>query len=229
MVTVRAKDLNPDCPDGISLTDMVKNADCSHITDLEKLYSDEGVYSVFTYGVPGICKGLVTAFSLVTCPPLFFDKVKSILVVGSGNGYELVYFHKQGYNVRGVELYVPDVPLVRNLTTRCDASDMPWNDKQFDCVFCAETMEHIPEDKADAVLKECKRVAKSAVFTIATILDPPFFTHINVKSCYYWIDKFKKLGYDIWHYSNQPYFHVQIGNKTQNFWFKDGMLLYAGC
>jgi hypothetical protein len=206
-----------------------KNSDCSHITDLDKLYSDDGVYSVFTYGVPGINKGLITAFSLVTCPPLFFEKVDSILVVGGGNGFELVYFYKQGYNVRGAEIYIPDIPLVRNLTTYCDAADMPFDDKQFDLVFCAEVMEHVPEAKADDILKECKRVANFAVFTIATHLDPPFFTHINVKDCHYWVEKFKALGFNIWAYANNPLYCVKVGDHVKSFLFREGMNIYAGC
>ena len=227
---VRAKDLDINCPDGLSLTELVlKNSDCSHITDLHKLYSDEGVYSVFTYGVPGICKGLTMAFSLVTCPPNFWSKIKSILVIGAGNGYELVYFYKQGYNVRGVELYIPDVPLVRNLTTMCDASNMPFPDNHFDCVFCAETMEHIPESQTDAVLSECKRVAQIGIFSISTILDPPFFTHVNDKDCYWWVKKFQEHGYNIWTYTNNPFWSVRVNNDIEHFWFKDGMCLYAGC
>ena len=165
----------------------------------------------------------------VSRDPLLLEHGDKILVVGSGNGYELVWFHKAGYPVKGLELYTPNVPLVKKLTTIGSATDMPWENKEFDLVFCTEMFEHVTEEETELILKEMKRVAKRFYITIATRGDAPYNTHINIQKPWWWMAKFDELGFKIESFQYSPRVFLQFGKDMGFGVYNDGVTIYGDC
>lgn len=198
--------------------------------EIKELYSDTGIYSDIRYANPGVSRGLVHAhYYTQTIYKRIEDKPRKILVIGGGPGYEAVYFIKQGLNVKMVELFMPDVPILKDKTVVTFAQDMPFEDKEFDLVFCCETMEHIPEEQTNAVLQEVRRVSDKVYFTIATRDDPPFHTHIMIADAMWWMNHFLEQGFTIINAQMNPMLcFVQHGEMTAG-QYSEGVVIYAGC
>jgi len=161
--------------------------------ELEKLYSSDSLYGSLTYGSPYISKGLKCAVHMSQ-----FGGIKgNVLCVGSGNGYEAVWFVKNGYDTTVVEMYHPDVKILKGKQIKAYAQDLPFGDNEFDLYFCCEMMEHVPIETTVPILKEAKRVSKEVFFSIADRDDPPYHSHINIHGLTFWYSLFKNLKFDI--------------------------------
>ena len=195
---------------------------------LEKLYSSDGIYGSLTYGSPLCCRGLKCAVFLTQFGTL---KGKKILCVGSGNGYEAVWFVKAGCDVTVLELYHPKLPILEGKQIRGYAQDLPFEDNEFNLYFCCEMMEHVPEELTIPILKEAKRVSGEVFFTIADRGDPPYNTHINIHDMPYWYFMFKQLGFEIINVQTKPRFPILNVTKEGITLFScaDGTLIHAGC
>lgn len=188
------------------------------------------VYQDFFYGCPGVSRGWRHSLMICQGEAFPFEGKLKILVVGAGNGYDLVQFIKAGHDCIGLELYIPDIPLVKKNSIMAQAKSMPFKNKSFDLVFCAEVMEHIPAEITDLVLRECKRVAENFYFTIATRDDGHFNTHVNVHNGSYWIQKFEDLGFTISHAEINPRVYIDFNRKyIQKTLYPDGVMLYGRC
>ncbi len=170
------------------------------------LYSRDGIYGELAYGSPNICHGLIRVKQLMWFRQDLL-KDKKILVVGSGVGWEIVTLKKGGYDVTGLDLFIPDVKMVKENSVKGDMAKMPFKDKQFDILLCFEVMEHIKPEMNDIILNECKRVSNMMIFSISIGRDMPYNTHINVHSPNWWIDKFLELGFGIKHLQINPMAH----------------------
>ena len=187
-------------------------------------------YNDFTYGSPGAAKGLRHAWTVTQGSAFPYQGKLKILVVGSGNGYELVHFVNAGHEVTGLEMYVPDIPIVKKHTVKGNATSMPFADKQFDLVFSCEVLEHVPMKCVDAILSECKRVADYFYFTVATIDDPPYYEHVTIKPGLWWCNKFDKAGLDIMIAQIAPKLTLNFGkNVFQTVLYRDGVMIYGRC
>ncbi len=196
------------------------------MNDPDKLYSGAGIYGTMTYGSPFVAKGLKCAVHMTQFAR---KKWKNILCVGAGNGYEAVWFKKQGYNTTILELYHPDVEFLKGHQVKGYAQELPFNDKMFDLYFCCEMMEHVPEDLNVPILKEAKRVSHEVFFTIADRDDPPYHTHINIHNLSYWYDLFVNLGFDIINAQSAGVLPM-VGNKTIVLaTWGDGTIINAKC
>jgi 2-polyprenyl-3-methyl-5-hydroxy-6-metoxy-1,4-benzoquinol methylase len=196
---------------------------------MSRLYSDSGIFGNYKYAAPVVSRGMKVAMCLLS-GAIFPVKEKSkILVIGAGPGYEVVYYRKHGHLVKAIDLYVPNIKMVKEVTTVGSATDIPFSDKEFDIVHCTEMMEHIEEDQTDAVLKECKRVADRFVFTIATTGDKPFNTHINIHNWQWWIDKFKEHNFTFSSIHDRK--KVSFGLNHEEYFFKwhGGVFIYGEC
>ena len=191
--------------------------------DVKEFYSN--LYNGLEYGGPRPIKAITHAAFLAAG----LTGKEKILVIGAGNGYEVVYLLKKGFDCYSLDVYAPDLPFVKRRWVRGWAQELPFKDKVFDIVLCCETMEHIPEELTDPVLKESKRVAKRVYFTVATREDPPFDSHVNVKHPCWWIAKFEELGYDIINAQVYPWFAVAFQNCSMLFRYEEGVLIYARC
>lgn len=193
---------------------------------LSNLYSNDGLYGTLDYGGPYPIKAIPHSAYIAGGLP----KTAKLLVIGAGNGYEVVYLLKKGFkHTYSVDIYTPDVPYLKGRCIQSWAQSLPFKDKVFDMVICCETMEHIPEELTDAVLNEAKRVAKEVYFTIASRDDPPFDSHVNVKHPTWWIVKFEKLGFNIINAQMNPWFAVPMEGGVVLFRYDDGVSLYAKC
>ena len=192
----------------------------------EQLYTDDGLYGTLDYGGPYPIKAIPHCGYIAGGMP----KTVKLLVIGAGNGYEVVYLLKRGFkHTYSVDIYAPDVPYLKGRCIRSWAQSLPFKDKVFDMVICCETMEHIPEELADDVLKEVQRVAEQAYFTIATRDDPPFDSHVTVKHPSWWIRKFEKLGFSIVNAQMNPWVAVPMDGGVTLFRYDDGVSMYAKC
>ena len=194
--------------------------------EYEKLYSEEGVYGTITYGSPYAAKGLKCALYLTQFGSL---KGKKILCVGSGNGYEAVWFRKQGYDITVLEMYHPAIPMLHGRQIKGYAQDLPFRDKVFDLYFCCEMMEHVPEELNTPILKEAKRVAKKVFFTIADREDKPYYTHINIHDITYWYKLFCDLGFEIINAQSAGVLPSVSNSKIVLMAWGDGVIIHAKC
>jgi len=192
-------------------------------------YSRDGIYGDFTYGTPYVSKGFQNAVSLSQDLTVRKTPDIKILVVGAGNGYELVWFGKNNYDVTGLDLYVPDVPYVKARTVIGSAGNMPFKDKQFDLVFCTEMLEHVDEEITDEILSEFNRVANKFYVTIATIEDPPFYTHINIHKPWWWMEKFDALGFKFANAQANPVMLLLAGGSITRMNYVSGVTMYGDC
>jgi SAM-dependent methyltransferase len=196
------------------------------MNEFEKLYSNEGVYGDLSYGSPFVNRGL-------RCAHFVSDFVlkrqkQRILCFGSGNGYELVKFLKDGYDAYSVDLYVSYLKFLKGRQIRGYAQTLPFKDKSFDLFFSCEAMEHVKDKWVDDILNEAKRVSKQVFFTIADGPDP-FDTHICIHPLEWWIDKFELLGFDIINAQTKPYIAYVTSRSARWFGWPNGTMIRARC
>ena len=193
---------------------------------LSNLYSNDGLYGTLDYGGPYPIKAIPHSAYIAGGLP----KTAKLLVIGAGNGYEVVYLLKKGFkHAYSVDIYTPDVPYLKGRCIQSWAQSLPFKDKVFDMVICCETMEHIPEELTDAVLNESKRVAKEVYFTIASRDDPPFHSHVCIHDTSWWIKRFEKLGFSVINAQMNPWIVVPMKGGAVLFRYDDGISMYAKC
>jgi len=171
------------------------------------------------------------AISMVVMGQQCFEiigKIK-ILVVGAGSGYEVVNYLKHGHHVRGIDLYAPDIKMVKDVTHIGSADNMPFEDDEFDLVHCTEMLEHVPEEMTNDILLECKRVAKRFVFSIATTLDTPYNTHINIHPAWWWLKQFDELGFDVVNAQQNQRLTIPVKQYASIIFWPDGVFLHGKC
>uniref|UniRef100_A0A6M3J112 Putative methyltransferase n=1 Tax=viral metagenome TaxID=1070528 RepID=A0A6M3J112_9ZZZZ len=160
----------------------------------------------------------------------FKDKPKKdVLVVGAGSGYEVISYIKHGHNVRGIDLFAPEIKMVKDVTYIGSADKMPFGDKEFDFVHCTEMMEHVPEEITNDILMECRRVAKRFYFTIATRDDKPYDTHINIHPAWWWIKRFEELGFGIINAQQAARIALNVKGYASVIFWPDGVFLHGNC
>jgi hypothetical protein len=87
------------------------------------------------------------------------------------------------------------------------------NYKPTDVVTCIDVLEHLPTQHVETTLKLFKKYARKICFLSICLTDdilgPKLIgeqLHLTVKSPYWWIDKFKNVGFDIeFMLISQPY------------------------
>jgi len=130
----------------------------------------------------------------------------TILDIGCGKGSFIDHFYKiLGTNIEGVDISGvavksrPDL----NLKISC-ASNLPYLNKSFDCVYQFDGMEHIPLELEEKVIEEQFRVAKKYIIhSICTSPDlhhDPMtssnnlgLAHVNIKDANTWKKVFQKF------------------------------------
>ena len=201
-----------------------------HSGEVKKVdYSTDGIYGDFTYGAPYVSRGLINAISLTQDLQSRGIKSLNVLIVGAGNGYEIVRFGKAGHNVTGLDLYIPNVPYIKERSVKGSADCMPFSDNQFDLVFCTEMFEHVTEQAAETILTEFQRVAGRFYVTIATKDDPPYNTHINIQPAWWWIKKFEALEFKLANAQQCPVLILQTDNNVTQLNYSTGVTLYGDC
>ena len=105
----------------------------------------------------------------------FLNPHGKIADLGCGRGRHAEYFTKRGFSVTGVDISQEALnqvnPIVK--TVLADATNLPFEDGEYDAVLCSEVLEHLAEP-IDCV-KEVHRVLKPggvAVFTSPSLNIP---------------------------------------------------------
>jgi ubiquinone/menaquinone biosynthesis C-methylase UbiE len=99
-------------------------------------------------------------------------KVRSILEVGSGDGYILKAIEDLNVSLTGIEISETRIERARALVPSAeiiqgDAREMPFESKSFDLVVCSEVLEHVPDP--ELAIEEIRRVLRPGGFAIITV------------------------------------------------------------
>lgn len=111
-----------------------------------------------------------------------FDNCKKVLDVGCGNGRNLFYFLRNGYEVFGIDPNPQAVEMVKELSAAlapgnspanfmvCPAEDLPFPNGTFDLVICSAVL-HFAKDEQhfDAMLRSVFRVLKPGGYFFARL------------------------------------------------------------
>lgn len=90
---------------------------------------------------------------------------KKVLIIGKGNGLVSEYL-----KLAGIKIVVLDIDETLKPDVIASVLKMPFSDKEFDVVLCAEVLEHLPYNEFNKALSEIKRVAK-----IGAVISLPHF------------------------------------------------------
>lgn len=197
--------------------------DVEHYTDR---YTDDGdLYNSLNYGAPYISKGLRFASWLAG----EINPGAKMLCVGCGEGYEVVKYLKDGFDVYGTELHSIKIPFLKNRIIKAQCPHLPFADDTFDMLSCTEVLEHIKESLTDSFLAECMRVAKQFFFSIATENDVGFNSHINLHNIAWWYRKFTELKFNIKNIQFRPIFFTTLPSKTDvmKYRYPEGVTVFA--
>lgn len=98
---------------------------------------------------------------------------RTILDIGARDGYFSRLFTQHFQEVTALDLATPSFQAPGVTTVAGDATNLQFADNSFDCVFCAEVLEHIPN--VEAACREISRVASHEV-----IIGVPFQQDIRL-------------------------------------------------
>jgi 2-polyprenyl-3-methyl-5-hydroxy-6-metoxy-1,4-benzoquinol methylase len=129
-------------------------------------------------------------------------KVKSVIDAGCGTGKVLKKFYEAGFLTRGIDITFKawdeeisgSLPIALLMNEVC-LWDLPHWMKAFDAIYCIDVMEHIPEEKVEAVIDNlADRCNKIAIFQIAMFKDRfgdliGERLHLTIKPKEWWAEK----------------------------------------
>jgi SAM-dependent methyltransferase len=146
--------------------------------------------------------------------------VKSVIDVGCGVGPWAASFLANGVpDVWGVDGDYVDRSQLRIPPDRFLARDLtkPLNfDRHFELAVCLEVAEHLPPSRAAGLVADLTAMAECVLFS-AAIPGPAGTHHINSQYLPYWVDLFRKQGYEavdpirprIWDNDSVEWFYQQ--------------------
>jgi ubiquinone/menaquinone biosynthesis C-methylase UbiE len=111
-----------------------------------------------------------------------YDKCQKVLDVGCGNGRNLFYFLRNGYEVFGIDPNPQAIEMVRELSAAlapdnplenfmvCPAENLPYNNAAFDLIICSAVL-HFAKDAQhfDTMLRTMFRVLKPGGYFFARL------------------------------------------------------------
>lgn len=101
------------------------------------------------------------------------NRRRSVLDIGARDGYYSRLLTEHFAEVTALDLERPSFEFTGVVTVAGDATKLDFDDNSFDCVFCAEVLEHIPN-----VQKACSEIARVARHEI--IIGVPFRQDIRL-------------------------------------------------
>jgi len=136
---------------------------------------------------------------------LFPDKIESAIDLGCGLGGLFSQWNDEGINGWGLDLAPNclDADVARKYSHKFLVDNL-WDfdlDEEFDVAVCADVMEHIPENRVDAVLKNIHKHSKQAFFKIANYphIFEGFQLHMTMHPVEWWLEKMpgaEQIPYD---------------------------------
>ena len=124
---------------------------------------------------------------------------KSVLDVGGARGYIVKILEQRDIPSTVIDISTfAHAERVTDSFILWDITVTPWDsikDKEYDLLFSCATFEHIPEDKIDAVIRECERVSNKGFIAVQSTVDKndKDKTHVTIKPIEWWKDKFHSI------------------------------------
>ena len=88
---------------------------------------------------------------------------RTVLDVGSGPGFLTALLSQNGFRVTSVDLVLESLRRFAGARAQADASGLPFADRSFDVVLCAEMVEHLNDSERETVFRELWRVSRRHV------------------------------------------------------------------
>tara|TARA_Y100000034_G_C6876173_1_gene400742 strand:+ start:1313 stop:1876 length:564 start_codon:yes stop_codon:yes gene_type:complete len=136
-----------------------------------------------------------------------------LLELGAGSGFLTKYFLRETKNYIGSDISKNMVNLAKSIFDcdfiNCEASDLPFDNEQFDYVIAYSIFQYFPSHKyAQKVISEMNRVSKKGIY----IGDMPICSHDNNHTLY------KREEFDGWStsegiYTNERFDAWKIKNE----------------
>lgn len=151
--------------------------------------------SYFEDGSPGYTLYQDFALNYKKVQKILDLKPESVLELGCARGYIVKKLCDAGVRTLGLDIseHCHATRATDGVTTY-DITSTPWpfKDKQFDLVFNCAVLEHIHEDKIDAIISEIHRVSKRSLNAISfdNIPDDKDTTHAILHPKQWWEKKF---------------------------------------
>jgi SAM-dependent methyltransferase len=142
------------------------------------------------------------------------------LDIGCGVGRGIKYAVEKGYEAYGCDIsknigkFWKDLGISERCRV-CPATNLPYEDGEFDLVLCMDVLEHIPEYDIHDAISEMERVGSRLFIVAVALVDERqpvakrITTHITIRSASWWKEQFRKVG-------------IQIrvdGEKNDHWWF----------
>lgn len=86
-----------------------------------------------------------------------------VLDVGTRDGYIATRLLARFERVTALDLHTPVIEGSRIFGVRGDVTALPFGDYQFDCVICAEVLEHLASPALERACNELRRVGRAVV------------------------------------------------------------------
>lgn len=133
---------------------------------------------------------------------------RSVLDIGCGTGRTAATLLDAGFDVMATDIAANCLngDLKDKLADRfvtAPAWNLPFDDDQFDVIFCCDVLEHIPTELVEVTLSEMGRVAPWLYAEIASFnrtvgyKKQPLKVHLTVEPIEYWLEQMERVGYEI--------------------------------
>jgi len=117
------------------------------------------------------------------------------LEIGCGDGATMEILKNHGIDVHGCDITLAGYK-GSGYVMECPAWDLLYGDKEFNCTFSTDTLEHIPPEKVLATVNEIIRVTrKVTIHQVATF--EMGNEHLTVKKCSWWENLFESKGIEV--------------------------------
>lgn len=128
------------------------------------------------------------------------EQGRHALDVGARDGHFSVLMADRFERVTALDLSEPDIADSRIRCVRGNATDLQFCDSSFDFVFCAEVLEHIPQELLGRACREMERVASGHI-----LIGVPYRQDIRVgrTTCYSCMER------------NPPWGHVNTFDEAR--------------
>jgi len=89
--------------------------------------------------------------------------ISNVLDLGCGDGAIANPLSDNGLNITGVDISLSALKHLKGNGVLASADCLPFRDRLFDLVLCAETLEHLPSGVYERTLKEIERIASAYI------------------------------------------------------------------
>ena len=89
--------------------------------------------------------------------------ISNILDLGCGDGAIANPLSDKGFNITGLDISLSALKHLKGNGIRASSDCLPFRDKLFELVICAETLEHLPRGVYDKTLGEVERIASTYI------------------------------------------------------------------